>query len=89
MAVQYSRSQSADTLAPPPPGIIPNLINPTSRAYQLYAVCSVFLALMVFSVAVRLYAKWVLLKMRTWDDCTAFSHFLQLRLTRRYFQISA
>lgn len=59
-------------LATPPPGVIPNLINPASRAYQLYTVSAVFLALMIVFVAIRLYAKLVLQKTRTWDDCTAF-----------------
>lgn len=61
-------------LVPPPPGVVYNLINPASRAYQIHVVSSVFLALMVVFVAIRIYAKWVLQKTRTWDDCTAPSY---------------
>lgn len=75
MASQYSQSIDVGKLplAPPPPGVIPNLINPASRVNQIYAVSSAFLALMVIFVAIRFYAKLVLQKTRTWDDCMARS----------------
>lgn len=56
-------------LAPPPPGVIPNPAHRESRAYQVYTISAVGLALMLLFVSIRIYAKLVVQKSRGWDDC--------------------
>ncbi|KAI4170114.1 MAG: hypothetical protein LQ348_007176 [Seirophora lacunosa] len=55
-------------LASPPPGAVQNLANPESRAYQIYAISAVFLALTISFLLIRLYAKLYIQRSRTWDD---------------------
>ncbi|KAL8955576.1 MAG: hypothetical protein Q9193_006627, partial [Seirophora villosa] len=57
-------------LASPPPGAVQNLANPESRAYQIYAISAVFLALTISFLLIRLYAKLYIQRSRTWDDFT-------------------
>ena len=56
-------------LAPPPKGIVPNLINPESRDNQVYIISGVFMGLMLVFLALRIYAKIGIQKARGWDDC--------------------
>ncbi|KAL9007966.1 MAG: hypothetical protein Q9173_006864 [Seirophora scorigena] len=60
-------------LASPPPDVVQNLANPESRAYQIYAISAVFLALTISFLSIRLYAKLYIQRSRTWDDC-AYLH---------------
>ena len=55
-------------LSAPPPGVIPNLENPQSRAFELFVTASVCLPLIIFFASLRLYAKVAILKKWTWDD---------------------
>lgn len=52
----------------PPPGHIPNFVNPASRAYQVYVTACVCMPLIVMFAAMRLYARIAILKKWTWDD---------------------
>ncbi|KAL8793768.1 MAG: hypothetical protein Q9195_003598, partial [Heterodermia aff. obscurata] len=55
-------------LAPPPRGIVPNLVNPESRDNQVYIIAGVFMGLMLVFLALRIYAKIGVQKARGWDD---------------------
>ena len=61
-------------LSPPPKGVIPNLVDPVSRDYQVYIISGVFTGLMLLFLAMRLYAKLGIQKTRTWDDCKWFKN---------------
>ncbi|KAL8650373.1 MAG: hypothetical protein Q9210_003863 [Variospora velana] len=56
-------------LASPPPGVVQNLENPESRAYQVHVIPAVLLALTICFLLIRLYAKLHIQRSRTWDDC--------------------
>ena len=64
-----SSSLSSLPLAPPPPGVTPNFVNPESRTDQIYVISAVWLAFMILMMMVRMYAKFFVLRSRTWDDC--------------------
>lgn len=53
----------------PPPGIVPNFVNPPDRTFQLYVVAGVCLPLILLFASLRLYAKLWLIQSRTKDDC--------------------
>lgn len=53
----------------PPPGVVPNFVNPHKNSPTLIAVGSVSLALMVCFVAVRIYTKVVIVRKFSPDDC--------------------
>ncbi|KAJ4386899.1 hypothetical protein N0V93_009798 [Gnomoniopsis smithogilvyi] len=54
--------------AMPPPGVKPNLVNPTSNAPVLIWTSSILMAVMFLFVAVRFYAKIALRRKLTGDD---------------------
>ena len=56
-------------LAPPPPGVVPDFAHPQSRSYQTFVVAGIFIALSLSFTITRIYAKFVVIKSRTWDDC--------------------
>lgn len=58
-------------LALPPPGVIPNFVNPESHAYQLIITVAVCLSLVVVAVFMRLYTKQFITHSMGWDDCKA------------------
>ncbi|KAL8637703.1 MAG: hypothetical protein Q9228_005053 [Teloschistes exilis] len=60
-------------LASPPPGVIPNFVNPESHAYQLIITVAVCLALVVIAVSMRLYTKQFITKSMGWDDSTFYN----------------
>ena len=62
----------------PPPGVLPNLTNPISRASEIYVAASVCLPLIVLFAATRFYAKVAILKKWTWDDGTCHPSLLDL-----------
>jgi len=55
--------------SPPPPGVVPNFVNPHTTGQQLITTASVFLAMMIVAVLVRTYSKLRLMGEVTWDDC--------------------
>ena len=62
--------------SPPPPGVVPSQLNPQTQGYVMITTCSVFLAIMIVFVSVRVYAKLWIIRKVTWDDripCPSFS----------------
>ena len=53
----------------PPPGVIPNLVNPYSESYILITVGGVLMVTMFLFVALRLYVKMRVQRKFTGDDC--------------------
>ena len=53
----------------PPPGVVPNFVNPHSNAPILITVGSVSVALMMCFVAVRIYSKAMIVGKFSADDC--------------------
>ena len=63
-------AQLASVLAGvPPPGVVPNFVNPHKNSPTLIAVGSVSLVLMVCFIAVRIYTKVVIVRKFSPDDC--------------------
>ncbi|MCJ1254826.1 hypothetical protein MMC24_002642 [Lignoscripta atroalba] len=54
----------------PPPGVVPNFIDPYSRGPMLVIVSSILIGLMVLFVAARLYTKLRINRKLKWDDLT-------------------
>ena len=56
--------------ATPPPGIVPNFIDPVdTRRLPLLTINSLFLSLMLITVIVRFYSRIFLIRSLGWDDC--------------------
>lgn len=53
---------------PPPPGEIPNFVNPTSRGPAIVTVCYTFILLMWPILLLRLYSKVWVIRRFGWDD---------------------
>lgn len=73
MAIDLSGLDLSETPSGmPPPGVIPNFVNPPSRAPIANVFVSLTLALMIMFVAVRFYADvWVLRKLEK-AGCACF-----------------
>ncbi|CAD6591540.1 MAG: hypothetical protein ASARMPREDX12_005214 [Alectoria sarmentosa] len=56
--------------APPPPGVIPNYVNPYSEGPVLIIVGSIFVAIMLLFVSVRIYTKVKIVGKSSPDDYT-------------------
>lgn len=54
---------------PPPPGIVPNFVNPESRAYINTVMHSVCLTLVTLFLAIRIYTRKFICRWLGWDDC--------------------
>lgn len=55
---------------PPPPGVVPNFVNPDSIADTIRAVAVFFAVLTTLSTAIRFYTKFFILKAHGWEDYT-------------------
>lgn len=53
----------------PPPGVVPNFKNPESLADSVIIVNSIFLALMLVFLTIRIYTKQFIAHGLGWDDC--------------------
>lgn len=53
---------------PPPPGVVPNQLDPQTRGRDLTITCSVFLGIMITFVSIRAYTKLWIMRKVTWDD---------------------
>ena len=53
----------------PPPGVVPNFINPYSIQKSLIASSVVCLALTSLTTAIRLYTKLYIVNAHGWEDC--------------------
>ena len=56
-------------IAAPPPGVIPNYIDPPSRGWETILVVTVCLTLMVPFFLVRMYSRIFVTRSLGWDDC--------------------
>lgn len=61
---------SIQPFSPPPPGVLPNYLNPHTRGSALTITCSMFLAIMIVAVSIRAYTKLRIMRKVTWDDRT-------------------
>ena len=52
----------------PPPGVLPNFVDPPDKGPAVAAVASIFAALAFIMVLVRIYCKCVVFRRWTWDD---------------------
>jgi len=55
--------------AKPPPGIVPNFVDPYSSGPILISVGSVFVVIMLAFVCVRIYTKVRIVRRSSLDDC--------------------
>lgn len=53
----------------PPPGVIPNFVNPHTRGPLLIALTAVAVGIMYVFVITRLYCKFYVQRKLSWDDC--------------------
>ena len=68
MASSISPNILDQPVMPPPSGQVSNLVDPPSIASGLYITTGICLSLIVLFAALRLYAKFRILKKKTWDD---------------------
>ncbi len=55
--------------AAPPPGVVPNLIDPPSIGHVMIIVGSVLMFAMLIFAALRFYTKIFITRKSSWDDC--------------------
>ena len=53
----------------PPPGVVPNLVNPSTRAPILLIVGSILMTFMLIIASMRFITKIYIVRHTTWDDC--------------------
>lgn len=53
----------------PPPGVVPNFVNPENYQNKIIACLTVFLAIATIFTAAKLYTKAVIVKSIAWEDC--------------------
>ena len=53
----------------PPPGVVPNFIDPYTRGPMLLALSAVAIGIMYLFVIFRFYVKFYVQRKLTWDDC--------------------
>lgn len=53
----------------PPPGVLPNLKDPESRAYESIVTTAVCVSLMMPFFMLRLYSRIFVTRSLGWDDC--------------------
>ncbi len=53
----------------PPPGVIPNFVDPYTRGPLLLALTTVAMGIMYVFVTARLYCKFYVQRKLSWDDC--------------------
>lgn len=58
--------------AQPPPGIIPNFVDPESCGNAVFAGLAISSALMALFVILRMYTKITIKRSHSWEDCRSF-----------------
>ena len=53
----------------PPPGVVPNFVNPYNQGPILLVIGSILIVLMAVLVSVRAYTKIYIQRKLAWDDC--------------------
>ena len=61
-----AREQGA---APPPPGVVPNFVDPPNRNTEIIAVSSVCIAISTIFIAARTFTRLKFIKRHGWEDC--------------------
>lgn len=56
----------------PPPGVVPNFVDPVSQARSVIVINVIWITLMLCFVVMRIYTKGHLLRNLGWDDCKPF-----------------
>ena len=71
MANTFDGSVNPDAvpIGTPPPGVIPNFINPPSRGSQVIITAIICLSLMIPPVFMRVYTRVFISHFLGWDDC--------------------
>ena len=72
MASSTSPSYLDEPLDSPPPGEHSDFDHPPSRARELYTAAGVCIPLILIFAALRFYAKIVIKKKKSWDDCKSY-----------------
>ena len=62
----------------PPPGVIPNFVNPPSQAYVTVVVLAICLAITTPVVLLRIYVRHFINRRLWWDDCKLSTHALMI-----------
>jgi len=68
----YTASLGVSSFLPaaaPPPGVIPNLVDPISNAWMVRAVMYPLLGISVVLVVLKLYTRKVIIRVTQLDDC--------------------
>lgn len=82
MAQQMDPSYYANLPASaPPPGVIPNLDHPQSRAIEAHIGMGICIGVTLVFVVLRMYVKLAITHMWGWDDCESFEMAIYLMLT--------
>ena len=74
MASSISPSYLDEPLSPPPAGEHSDFVHPPSRAPEFYIAATICVPLMLIFAVLRFYAKMVIKKKKTWDDCESHSY---------------
>ena len=53
----------------PPPGVIPNFVNPENYQNKVIAECTIFLTIATIFTAAKLYTRAFIIKSIAWEDC--------------------
>lgn len=54
---------------PPPPGVVPNFVNPSSLATVIWPVGIFCLVLTIVTTSIRFVTKFYIVKAHGWADC--------------------
>lgn len=71
-ALESSISFADFPLAPPPSGVAPDFVHPHSQTYIIITIVTIFLALMVLPVILRIVNGPLVIKSLKWSDCSCF-----------------
>jgi len=66
---QYDAATLNGPAAPPPPGVVPNFVDPPSRDYLVKTIYYVTLPLIVLATVGRLYTRIKFMRIFGADDC--------------------
>lgn len=58
----------------PPPGVMPNFVDPYTKGPLLLVLSAVAIGIMYFFVLARFYCKFYVQRIATWDDCKSTRH---------------
>ena len=78
---------------PPPPGVVPNFVDPYSLADPIRAVGIFCMVLTTLTTVIRLYTKFCIIKSHGWADCkcnseSSGSTYLKFSLTAKQIPCS-